>query len=51
VTISHIESFENRIDEGLLAKAAASDGSAFLAVDFGVKELACRAEIGDLELF
>ena len=49
MSILHIESFENRCDEGVLAKTDA--GTMFLAVDFDAEELACRAEIGDLVLF
>ena len=52
MSILHIESFENRGDEGLLAMtdcgAGASAGTVFLAVDFDANELACGAEIGDL---
>jgi len=55
VSILHIESFENRGDEGLLAKtdrgAGAVAGTVFLAVDFDAEELACWAEIGDLLFF
>jgi len=49
VSILHIESFENCGDEGLLGTTDAS--TVFLNVDFDTKELACRAEIGDLVLF
>jgi len=57
VSILHIESFENRGDEGLLAKTDAGDGAGagagtvFLAVHFDAEELACRAEIRDLVFF
>jgi hypothetical protein len=53
MSILHIESFENRGDEGLLAKTdrGAGAGAVFLAVDFDAEELACRAEIGDLVFF
>jgi len=55
VSILHIESFEHRGDEGLLAKtdrgAGAGAGTVFLAVDFDAEELAGRAEIGDLLFF
>jgi len=49
VSILHVEPFENRGDESLLAKTDA--GPVLLAVDFYAKDLACRAEIGDLVLF
>jgi len=52
VSILHIELFENRGDEGLLAKtdhsACAGAGTVFLAVDFDAEELACRAVIRKL---
>jgi len=55
VSILHIESFENRGDEGLLAKtdrgAGAGAGTVFLVVAFDAEELACQAEIGDLVFF
>jgi len=51
VSILHIESFENRGDEGLLAKTVGGAGSVVLAVNFDAEELACRAEIGDLVFF
>jgi hypothetical protein len=55
VSILQIESFENRCDEGLLAKtdrgAGAGAGTVFLAVDFDAEELVCWAEIGDLVFF
>jgi len=49
VSIRHVESFENRGDEGLLAKTDA--GTVFLMVNFNAEELASRAKIGDLVLF
>jgi len=48
VSILHVEIFENRGDEGLLATTDA--GTIFLAVDSNAEQLACRAEIGDFEL-
>ena len=49
MSILHVEPFENRGDESLLAKTDA--GTVFLAVDFDAEGLACWAEIGDLVLF
>ena len=57
MSILHIESLENRGDEGLLAKTDAGDGAGagagtiFLSVVFDTKELACWAEIRNLVLF
>ena len=55
MSIVHIETYENRGDEGHLARTAAgagaSAGTVFLAVDFDLKELACRAEIRDRLIF
>jgi len=55
VSILYIESIENRGDENLLAKtdcgASAGAGTIFVVVDFDAKELARRAEIGDLVIF
>jgi len=49
VSILHVEPFENRSDEGLLAKTDA--GTIFLGVDFDAAELAGWAEIGHFVLF
>jgi len=51
MSILHIESFENRGDEGLLAKTDAGASTVFLVVDFDVEELACRPEIRNLVFF
>jgi len=51
VSILHVELFENRGDEGLLAKTDASASSVFLGLDFDAKDLGCRGEIGDLVFF
>ena len=44
----HVELFENRADESLLAKTDA--GTIFLAVDYDAEELPCWAEIDELVL-
>jgi len=53
MSILHIESLENRGDEGLLAKSdrCAVAGTVFLAVDVDAGKLACRSEIGALVFF
>jgi hypothetical protein len=51
VSIPHIEWFECRGDEGLLAKTDAGDGTVFLAVDFHAVELVHWVELCDLEFF
>jgi hypothetical protein len=55
VSIVHIKLFENRGDEGVLAKtdAGASAGARtlLLAVDTDAKDLACRATIRDVVSF
>jgi hypothetical protein len=48
VSMLHIESFEIRGDEGLLAKTDACAGTFLLVVDLHAKEMACRAEIRNL---
>jgi hypothetical protein len=49
VRIVHAESFDNSVNEGLLAKTDAS--SNVVSVYFDAEELTCRAEVRDLELF
>ena len=51
MSILHVESFENRGDEGPLAKTDAGAGSVFLAVVFDAEELVCQAKIGDHVFF
>jgi len=47
VSILHVEPFENRGGESLLATTDAGAGAVLFAVDINGEELACRAEIGD----
>jgi len=55
MSIVHIESFEDRVEDGLLPKidcgAGAGAGTVFFMVDSDAEQLVCRGEICDLVFF